>query len=186
VAVRAAGGAREDPAHLSVAADPLIALAERLQGICLGRGLTVAVAESCTGGLVGHLITEVAGSSAYFLGGPIVYSDAAKERLLDVPADVLAAHGAVSAQTARAMAEGARRLLGADIAVAVTGIAGPEGGTPAKPVGLTYLATADASGVEVRKHIWPGDRAANKLASAQAALEMLIARVEDLAPAARS
>jgi len=169
-----------------VAADPLVALAERLKGYCLGRGLTVAVAESCTGGLVGHLITEVPGSSGYFLGGLIVYSDAAKDALLGVPAEVLAAHGAVSAQTARAMAESARRLLAADIAVAVTGIAGPEGGSPAKPVGLTYVAIADASGGDVRRHVWPGDRAANKLASAQSALEMLLARVEDLAPAGRS
>jgi PncC family amidohydrolase len=165
--------------------DPLAALAERLQGICLGRGLTVAVAESCTGGLVGHVITEISGSSGYFLGGPIAYSDDAKRELLGVPDDILAAHGAVSAQVAVAMAHGARARLGSDLAVAVTGIAGPEGGTPAKPVGLTYVAIADDSGDDVRRYLWTGDRRQNKLASAQAALEMLVARVEDPTPAGR-
>jgi PncC family amidohydrolase len=168
-----------------VAVDPLAALAQRLQGICLGRGLTVAVAESCTGGLVGHLITEVSGSSGYFLGGPIAYSDAAKQSQLGVAADVLSAHGAVSAQVAVAMAHGARERLGADIAVAVTGVAGPDGGTAAKPVGLTYVAIADAAGDDVRRYQWAGDRSENKLASARAALEMLVARVEEPAPAGR-
>jgi PncC family amidohydrolase len=168
-----------------VAVDQLVGLAERLQGICLGRGLTVAVAESCTGGLVGHVITEVAGSSGYFLGGPIVYSDAAKEALLGVPFESLSAHGAVSAQVARAMAHGARERLGADVAVAVTGIAGPDGGTPAKPVGLTYVAVADAQGDDVRRFVWTGGRTENKVASARAALEQLVARVEDLVPAGR-
>lgn len=168
-----------------MASDPLVGLAQRLQGICLGRGVTVAVAESCTGGLVGHLITEVSGSSGYFLGGPIAYSDDAKQALLGVPAEVLEAHGAVSAQVAIAMAHGARDRLGSDVAVAITGIAGPEGGTPAKPVGLTYVAIADAAGDDVRRHVWTGDRAENKIASARSALEMLVARVEDAAPAGR-
>ncbi|HEY7522099.1 MAG TPA: CinA family protein [Candidatus Limnocylindrales bacterium] len=162
-----------------MAADHLVELAERLQGICLGRGLRVAVAESCTGGLVGHLITEVSGSSGYFLGGPIVYSDAAKQALLGVPHEVLASHGAVSAQVAVAMAQGARDRLGADVAVSVTGIAGPDGGSAAKPVGLTYIAVADAVGDDVRRHLWTGDRAANKRSSAEAALNLLIARVAD-------
>jgi PncC family amidohydrolase len=169
-----------------VTADPLLALAQRLQGICLGRRLTVAVAESCTGGLLGHLITEVSGSSGYFLGGPIAYSDHAKQALLGVPADVLDSHGAVSAQVAIAMAHGARERLGSDLAVAITGIAGPEGGSPAKPVGLTYVAVADAAGDDVRRHLWTGDRAENKVASAQSALEMLVARVEEPTPAGRS
>ncbi|HEY7736574.1 MAG TPA: CinA family protein [Candidatus Limnocylindrales bacterium] len=166
-----------------MAADHLVELAERLQGICLGRGLTVAVAESCTGGLVGHLITEVSGSSGYFLGGPIVYSDAAKQGLLGVPGDVLAAHGAVSAQVAVAMAKGARERLRADLAVSVTGIAGPDGGSEAKPVGLTYVAVADAEGDDVRRYQWTGDRAANKRSSAEAALELLLARVAGRAAA---
>lgn len=164
--------------------DPLVGLAERLQGVCLGRTLTVAVAESCTGGLVAHAMTEVPGSSGYFLGGVVSYADAAKRALLDVPAEVLAAHGAVSAQVARAMADGARARFGADLAAAVTGIAGPDGGTPEKPVGLTYVAVADAAGAEVRRFAWSGDRAANKRASAEAVLELLIGHAEAAALAA--
>ena len=103
----------------------LVALAERLQGICLGRGLTVALAESCTGGLVAATITEVAGSSGYFLGGVVSYSNDAKAALLDVPAATLDAHGAVSAQVAKAMAAGAQARFGADLAASITGVAGP-------------------------------------------------------------
>lgn len=158
--------------------DPLVRLAERLQGICLGRGLTVATAESCTGGLIADTITDVAGSSGYFLGAVVSYADAAKERLLDVAPDLLDAHGAVSAQVARAMALGCRTRFGADLAVAVTGIAGPAGGSPSKPVGLTYLALADEGGCEVTRHVWHGDRLANKRESAAAALEMLVAAAE--------
>jgi PncC family amidohydrolase len=166
---------RTAPADVAVVGD-LIGLAERLQARCLARSLTVATAESCTGGLVAHAITEVPGSSGYFVGGVVSYSNALKRDLLDVPADVLAAHGAVSAQTAQAMARGARSRLGAGLAVAVTGIAGPDGGTDAKPVGLTYVAVADDAGVDVRRFVWPGDRAANKIASAVAALELLVER----------
>lgn len=161
-----------------MAGDPLVGLAERLQGLCLGRGASVALAESCTGGLVADAITDVAGSSGYFLGGVVSYSNEAKERLLQVPAAALAAHGAVSAQVARAMAEGARVRFAADVGGAVTGVAGPDGGTAAKPVGLTYVAVADATGVEVRRLQWSGDRAANKQASARALLELLLERVE--------
>lgn len=156
----------------------LAGLAERLQGICLGRQLAVATAESCTGGLVADAVTDVPGSSGYYLGGVVTYADAAKERFLDVPAEMLVAHGAVSAQVARAMAVGCRARFGADLAVAVTGIAGPDGGSPAKPVGLTYVAVADERGCEVARHVWAGDRAANKRASAMAALEMLVAAAE--------
>lgn len=160
-----------------MAGDPLVGLAERLQGICLGRGLTVALAESCTGGLVADALTDVSGSSGYFAGSVVSYADEAKERLLDVPPEVLAAHGAVSAQVARAMADGARARFGADVAGAVTGIAGPDGGSAAKPVGLTYVAVADVDGVEVRRFAWSGDRAANKVSSAAALLELLLERV---------
>lgn len=158
--------------------DALVALAERLQGICLGRGLTVAAAESCTGGLVATAITDVAGSSGYFRGGVVAYADEAKAALLAVSPEVLAAHGAVSAQVARAMAMGARHRLGTALAVSVTGVAGPGGGTDEKPVGLTYVAVADAAGVDVRRYHWPGDRAANRRDSAVAALELLIERAE--------
>jgi PncC family amidohydrolase len=157
-----------------VAGEQLVGLAERLQAICLGRELTVAVAESCTGGLVADAITDIPGSSGYFLGGVVSYADTAKEALLGVPAEVLAAHGAVSAQVARAMAEGARERFSADLAAAVTGVAGPDGGSEAKPVGLTYVAVAAAQGVDVRRFVWNGDRSANKEASAAAVLEILV------------
>jgi len=161
-----------------VAEPALVALAERLQGICVGRGLTVATAESCTGGLVGEAITSVAGSSGYFLGALVAYADEAKIAILGVPAEMLAAHGAVSAQVARAMAEGARTRLRSSLAVSVTGIAGPDGGSEAKPVGLTYLGLASAEGVDVRKHIFDSDRAGNRAAAATAALAWLIEQAE--------
>ena len=138
---------------------------------------TVALAESCTGGMVAAALTAVPGSSGYFLGGVVSYADEAKRDLLGVDAAVLAAHGAVSAQVARAMAEGARARFGASVAAAVTGIAGPDGGSAEKPVGLTYVAVADAAGVDVRRVVWPGDRAANRHDSAVAVLEALLARV---------
>ncbi|HYM85047.1 MAG TPA: CinA family protein [Candidatus Dormibacteraeota bacterium] len=163
----------------------LIALAERLQARCLTLGVSVATAESCTGGLVGHLITGVAGSSGYFRGGVVAYSDAVKAALLAVPPAVLEAHGAVSAQVALAMAAGARGALRADLAVAVTGIAGPDGGTDSKPVGLTYVAVSATDGSEVRRAHWPGDRATNKLDSAELALTMLLEAATRLAGASR-
>ena len=157
--------------------DPLVALAERLQTASLARATTVALAESCTGGMVAAALTAVPGSSGYFLGGVVSYADEAKRDLLGVDGTVLAAHGAVSAQVARAMAEGARARFGASVAAAVTGIAGPDGGSDEKPVGLTYVAVADDAGVDVRRVVWPGDRAANRLDSAIAVLEALLARV---------
>ncbi len=156
-------------------------LAERLQGICLAAGLTVATAESCTGGRIADALTDVAGSSDYFRGGVVAYADAIKRELLGVPPLVIEQHGAVSAQTARAMAEGARARLGTDLAVAVTGIAGPSGATPGKAIGLTYVAVADPGGTEIRRFAWPGDREANKSASARAALELLVERATALA-----
>ena len=159
-------------------AGALVALAERLQGVCLGRGLTVAVAESCTGGLVASTITEVAGSSGYFLGGVVSYSNAAKAALLGVPEAMLAAHGAVSAQVAVAMAAGARARFGAALAVSVTGVAGPDGGSEAKPVGLTYLGVADASGTDVRRFTFTHDRTGNREAAVSEALGWLIERAE--------
>jgi PncC family amidohydrolase len=177
VALPAARRAEEDDAPVAVADDSLVGLAERLQGVCIGRGLTLAVAESCTGGLVADALTDVPGSSGYFLGGIVSYADEVKERQLGVPAEVIAAHGAVSAQVARAMAEGVRARLGAGIAGAVTGIAGPDGGTDAKPVGLTYVAVADEHGVDVRRFVWAGDRGLNKRSSAEAVLQLLVERV---------
>jgi len=154
----------------------LIELARRLQAASLDRGLTVALAESCTGGLVAAALTDTPGSSGYFTGGVVSYADAAKRDLLGVPAEVLAAHGAVSAQVARAMAEGARERFGASLAGAVTGIAGPDGGSDDKPVGLTYISVADQHGVDVRRIVWNGDRAANRRDSGVALLELLLER----------
>ncbi len=156
--------------------EELLDLAERVGASCRAGVWTLATAESCTGGLVAHLITEIPGSSAYFRGGLVTYDDAVKTALVDVPETVLEAHGAVSAQVAVAMAEGARRRLGVDVAIAVTGIAGPDGGTETKPVGLTYVAIADADGDDVRRHLWSADRSGNKRASAAAALSLVIER----------
>lgn len=143
------------------------------------RGLTLATAESCTGGLVGHRITNVSGSSAYYLGGFVTYSNEAKETLLAVNQDTLLAHGAVSEETALEMAQGARQQLGADMAVSITGIAGPTGGTPEKPVGLAYIALA-APGIEIcQRHVWQGDRLANKEQSAQAALQLVLTYLQE-------
>ena len=158
--------------------DRMTALAARLQEACLARGRSVATVESCTGGLVGAAITSVPGSSGYYLGGLITYADAIKRDLAGVPAEILASHGAVSAQVAVAMADGARMRLGADLAVSVTSVAGPDGGSAAKPVGLTYVGVADANGTDVRRHLWTGDRSANQRDSAISAIELLLERVE--------
>ena len=157
--------------------EELLELARRVGAACRDRGFRIGTAESCTGGLVASAITEVPGSSDYFIGGFVTYSNELKTRLVDVPAEVLESHGAVSAQVARAMADGARRRLAVDVAVAVTGVAGPDGGTPAKPVGLTYVAVADAEGDDVRRHVWDSDRTGNKRLSAAAALDLVLARL---------
>jgi PncC family amidohydrolase len=163
---------------VTVVGDPLVELAERLQARCIASGLTVATAESCTGGLVAHLLTEVPGSSAYVRGGIVAYANDVKVAELGVPAATLEAHGAVSAQVAVAMAEGARRRLRADLGVGVTGVAGPDGGSEDKPVGLVYVAVAGLGTPEVRRYLWPGTRSENKRDSAVAAIEQLLARVE--------
>jgi PncC family amidohydrolase len=173
VAVRAAGRTGQDPAAVGVPG-ALVALAERLQGICLGRGRTVALAESCTGGLVAAAITEVPGSSGYFVGGVVSYANSAKEGLLGVPGEMLEAHGAVSAQVAVAMATAARARFGSSLAVSVTGVAGPDGGTDAKPVGLTYIGLAHEHGTDARRFAFHGNRAANREAAAREALEWLV------------
>jgi PncC family amidohydrolase len=157
--------------------DPLVELANRLQAACLNAGRTLALAESCTGGMIAAALTAIPGSSGYFVGGIVSYADAAKRDVLGVDPAILDAHGAVSAHVARAMALGARSRLAADVAAAVTGIAGPDGGSPAKPVGLTYVGVADGQGVDVRRVVWTGDRDANRLASTVLVLEMLIERV---------
>jgi nicotinamide-nucleotide amidase len=131
---------------------------ELVLDLCREERLTLATAESCTGGMVAQRLTSVPGSSAVFLGAVVAYADAVKERELGVPLDLLERHGAVSADVAAAMAAGARQRLGADVAVAVTGIAGPDGGTEEKPVGLVYLHAEAPSGARSADFVFPGDR----------------------------
>ncbi len=147
-------------------ADVVVALLRR-------RGKTLAVAESCTGGLIGHLVTGVPGASDVFVEGRVTYADISKRRLLGVPAGVLARHGAVSRETAVAMARGARRRSGADVAVAVTGIAGPGGGSAAKPVGLVWIAVCDGRRVRSGELRLFGDRSAVKQRAARLALDLV-------------
>lgn len=143
------------------------------------RGLTLAVAESCSGGLLCHRITNVPGASDYFLGGVVTYNNQAKAELLKVPETTLAVHGAVSGETATAMATGVRELFHAQVSVAVTGIAGPTGGTPQKPVGTVFIAVAGPKGVAARRFAFQGTREEIKAESAEAALTWL---AEELAP----
>jgi nicotinamide-nucleotide amidase len=137
------------------------------------RGWRIAVAESCTGGLLGARLTEVPGSSAYVLGGVIAYDNAVKTRELDVPAALIDQHGAVSEPVAAAMAAGVRRRFGAEIGAAITGVAGPDGGTAAKPVGTVCVAVASPDAVSVRTLFFPGDRDAIRRHSTAAALDMV-------------
>jgi nicotinamide-nucleotide amidase len=137
------------------------------------QGLRIATAESCTGGLVGARLTEVPGSSRAYVGGVIAYSDEVKRSELGVPAETLEEHGAVSAETASAMAMGARERFGVEVAVAVTGIAGPDGGTVEKPVGLVYLHAEAPAGDASLRVVLPGDREAVRARATALALHML-------------
>jgi nicotinamide-nucleotide amidase len=157
---------------------PIDPLVRRLHERLRGGDLTVAVAESCTGGMLAAAITDQPGSSAYFKGGVVAYSNEIKERLLEVPAELLERHGAVSAEVARAMAEGARHVLGADVAVAVTGIAGPGADGTDKPVGLTHVWLAAADGGGGRRFVLPGDRWTNRRQAVTEALTLLLAHIE--------
>ena len=156
-------------------ADDLIARARTLLDVCRDRGLKLATAESCTGGLISALLTEIPGSSAVLERGFVVYSNQAKQEMLGVSEDVLVAHGAVSEPTARAMALGALAHSSADITVSVTGVAGPDGGSAAKPVGLVHFACArrDGSIEAVERRFGPQSRAAIRLASVETALDLL-------------
>ncbi len=141
-------------------------------------GLTIALAESCTGGQIGDRLTDVPGSSAYFLGSAVTYAYSAKEHVLGVEHGALLSKGAVSEEVARQMAQGARRVFGADLAVAVTGIAGPGGSTPDKPVGLAHLHLSAADAEWPERHIWQEDRVGNKRRSADAALALILRYLE--------
>ncbi len=148
-------------------------VAQNMVELYRAHGMTCATAESCTGGLVGGAVTSVAGSSEVFLGGIISYANAVKMNVLGVPKDVLDTVGAVSRECAAAMAEGARRLTGADVAVSTTGIAGPGGGSADKPVGLVWFGLATAEGTRTEKAIFRGDRAGIRENAVTHALGML-------------
>ena len=152
----------------------LEALALKLGRALQVRGRRLAAAESCTGGWIAKALTDIAGSSQWFEGGVVAYSNAAKAELLGVPADVLAAHGAVSEETTRAMADGARRRFAADLAVAVSGIAGPGGGTQDKPIGTVHFAWAAPNGVVAARRVFAGSRESVRRQTVALALERLI------------
>jgi nicotinamide-nucleotide amidase len=147
--------------------------AELVVDLLRERGLTLATAESCTGGLVAARVTDVAGSSDVFLGSIVAYANGVKQAQLGVPETLLAEHGAVSAETASAMAAGAREALGADVAVSVTGVAGPGGGTEEKPVGRVYLHAIGPNGELARRLDFPGDRETIRVRAAVAALHLV-------------
>ena len=151
---------------------------ERLVAALAEKGLTCATAESCTGGGVGSAITSVAGSSAVFLGGVISYSNEVKANVLGVSRESLARVGAVSSEVAAQMASGAKRVIGADLAVSLTGIAGPGGGSAEKPVGLVWFGLASPDGVTTESRIFPGDRAAVRAAAVEHALSLLLAAAQ--------
>lgn len=154
-----------------------VTLASALGEALKARGWTLAVAESCTAGELAAEITSVPGSSEYFVGGVVSYADLVKERILGVPADVLQTHGAVSEDTCRAMLDGVRSRLGADVGAAITGIAGPGGGSPEKPVGLVFCGVATPEGVWLRKLDVPGSRATVRRRAANATLSLLLRKV---------
>jgi len=155
-----------------------IMLEEILREQMRAHGLTLAAAESCTGGLVSDRITNVSGSSEYFPGGVVAYSYEAKVNVLSVLWDTLNAHGAVSEETVLEMARGARKLFNADIGISVSGIAGPTGGLPEKPVGTTWFGLSANNGEWARHFVWDGDRIHNKHYSSEAALQFVLDYLE--------
>ena len=146
----------------------------RLVALCRERGVTLATAESCTGGMVAARITSVPGASAVFLGSIVSYANDAKQSLLGVPRDVLEREGAVSPGCAAVMAEGVRRMLGAGVAVSVTGIAGPGGATPEKPVGLVWFGVAAHGGARTERRVFMGGRGHVRRQAADHALTLLL------------
>jgi nicotinamide-nucleotide amidase len=141
------------------------------------RQATLATAESCTGGMVAQRITSVSGASRSFLGGAVVYADALKTAFADVPAEMIAAHGAVSPEVAEALARGIRKRTGATLGLGITGIAGPTGGTETKPVGLVYIALSDPQKTEVVDRIFKGDRTRVREWASQMALDLIRRRL---------
>jgi PncC family amidohydrolase len=153
-------------------------IASRAGDVLRERGLTLALAESCTGGLIASTLTDHPGASSYFLAGLVTYSDRSKEDVLGVQHSTLERHGAVSSETAVEMAQGARRVTGADVGLAVTGIAGPSGGSERKPVGLVHFALDIGGEVTTDHRVFGGDRSAVRKAAAEHALGMMLERLE--------
>ena len=158
----------------------MLAEVEALLAAARARGWRVTTAESCTGGLIAGLLTAIGGSSDVVDGGAVTYSNAAKTRMLGVPPETIAAEGAVSEAVARAMADGARRTADVDLAIAVTGVAGPGGGTAVKPVGLVWFGLASPAGVIAESRIFPGDRTAIRMATVRHAIAMLRAQLPEV------
>lgn len=150
-----------------------------LAGVLSHRGLTVSVAESCSGGLLAKLLTDRAGSSSYFLAGVVAYSNEAKSTFLGVQSDLVAQYGAVSPEVAAAMAEGMRARSGSDLSLSITGIAGPDGGSPEKPVGTVYLGIADRRGCDSLLLTLSGSRDRIRTASVRSALDLALRHVAD-------
>ena len=166
---------RKIPALLSQSA-----LAEKLVSLAREKNITFGTAESCTGGLISAAVTDISGASSVFWGGIVSYDNSIKEKLLGVKSETLSTVGAVSEETATQMAMGAVRALSVDFAVSVTGIAGPGGGTPTKPVGLVYIATASQNGViSVRENHFNGNREEIRHQTVETALSMLISAIEE-------
>lgn len=154
----------------------MTALDENVAQLLRDSGLTLSVAESCSGGLIAKRITDVPGSSAYFLLGAVTYSNDSKERILGVPAELIERYGAVSSEVALSMAKGVRKISGSDIAIATTGIAGPDGGTPEKPVGTVFIAMDSEVGSVAFLHQFTGDRTTVREDTAETALRLLLNR----------
>ena len=154
---------------------------QQLAESLLRHHFTIGLAESCTGGLIAKRLTDQPGSSAYVLGGVVAYANSVKEQVLGVSSHTLESYGAVSAETALEMAEGARRLLGASIALSITGIAGPGGGSPTKPIGLTYIGLATPTHpTQTFRYVWAGDREAVRMQSATQALQLVLNWIDAL------
>ena len=193
--VRVTGKAADAPTAEQMVADMVAVVSERLDGFIFGydgdnieevvgrallaKNLTISTAESCTGGMIGARLVDVPGSSAYVLGGVISYSNEMKISLLGVPPEILEKHGAVSEETAQAMARGVQRLTSSDLGLAVTGVAGPDGGSAEKPVGLVYIALAAKDQVICRRFLFPGNRMSVRTATVFSGLNMVLGLLKD-------
>ena len=155
---------------------------EKLISVLKEKSLTISTAESCTGGGIGHALTAVSGSSAVYAGGVISYTNEVKEKVLGVPAEILEQYGAVSSQTAKAMAEGIRNLLQTDFGVSVTGLAGPDGDGSGKPVGLVYIGVSDKTSADAHEFVFKGDRQSVRAQAVDAAIELLLNTIKNAEP----